>query len=296
MAEGACNLTESRALLRLLGQSIEGLERRAQAFVDIQEIDWSDATIGRRFLRFGRRTDSDTEEELAFLIPLLHQLGCHRILDLMCGDGRIAIPLAAQGFEVIGVDVNSYAIEEARKEAKEAGVTGVVFEVGDAREWVSQQPVDAVICIFGHFSGFTRAQAKEILQCQASSLRKGGSLILDMHLSPSYLEALEGQRDWDYFRDGWLGTDNAALVLDDYTCNMDNLSFVRRSVCLDLQDGEVTCFGQAGQFYSPTTMKALAGQAGFQLNRCWGGFDGHEYVDWSPNLIAWLSLCEECTE
>lgn len=49
-----------------------------------------------------------------------------RALDLGCGYGRAAIYLAQHGWEVDGVDFVALALEEARRRAREAGVT-VVF-------------------------------------------------------------------------------------------------------------------------------------------------------------------------
>jgi SAM-dependent methyltransferase len=48
---------------------------------------------------------------------LVAGLDVHRILDAGCGTGRVAIELAARGFEVVGVDVNASMLEVARHAA-----------------------------------------------------------------------------------------------------------------------------------------------------------------------------------
>src|SRR5207248_2841987 len=56
------------------------------------------------------------------------------LLDVGCGPGSITIELAkvvAPG-SVVGVDIDSPAIEQARNSAAEKGVTNVSFQVGDA--------------------------------------------------------------------------------------------------------------------------------------------------------------------
>ena len=54
-----------------------------------------------------------------------------RMLDVACGAGQIAIPAARAGVRVIGVDIASNLIEQARARAKAEGVD-VRFEEGDA--------------------------------------------------------------------------------------------------------------------------------------------------------------------
>ena len=44
-----------------------------------------------------------------------------RILDLCCGPGRHAVPLAQRGFSVTGLDLSAYHLRLARKAALEAG-------------------------------------------------------------------------------------------------------------------------------------------------------------------------------
>lgn len=59
-----------------------------------------------------------------------------KVLDLGCGHGRLAIPLA-QAFPsamFYGVDISAGAITLAEKEALRLGVENVQFEVGDGRQ------------------------------------------------------------------------------------------------------------------------------------------------------------------
>ncbi len=78
------------------------------------------------------------EEEAGYVDRLLESIGVGsgvEILDLGCGNGRIAINLAKKGYCVVGVDISPLFIEDARKKAREYGVEGrVEFYVYDARE------------------------------------------------------------------------------------------------------------------------------------------------------------------
>ncbi|WP_436927283.1 class I SAM-dependent methyltransferase [Halosimplex amylolyticum] len=53
-----------------------------------------------------------------------------RALDLGCGAGQIAVPLAAHVGEVVGMDPNERMIDEAREQARTAGASNVEWLVG----------------------------------------------------------------------------------------------------------------------------------------------------------------------
>src|SRR5437879_4162963 len=55
-----------------------------------------------------------------------------RVLDLGCGDGTTAIPLAQMGAEVVGIDIASNLVEAGNKRAADAGLDRVKFQEGDA--------------------------------------------------------------------------------------------------------------------------------------------------------------------
>src|SRR5579859_3783052 len=60
------------------------------------------------------------------------------LLDVACGTGRMAIPLAAQGYQVAGVDIVPEMIAHARQKAAAQGVS-VEWVVADARTFQLQR-------------------------------------------------------------------------------------------------------------------------------------------------------------
>src|SRR5229473_7471957 len=54
-----------------------------------------------------------------------------RVLDLGCGDGTTAVPLALLGAEVVGIDIAKNLVNAGNKRAAEAGLTRLTFQ-GDA--------------------------------------------------------------------------------------------------------------------------------------------------------------------
>src|SRR5689334_1899405 len=77
-----------------------------------------------------RRAADDIDQVLA-----LSGTQPRRVLDLCCGPGRHAIPLAQKGLEVTGVDFSSFLLDKARENARAADVTPE-FVRADMRSFV----------------------------------------------------------------------------------------------------------------------------------------------------------------
>jgi ubiquinone/menaquinone biosynthesis C-methylase UbiE len=74
-----------------------------------------------------------------------------RVLDLGCGDGTTALPLAMLGAEVLGVDIARNLLEAGKKRARAAGLQNLKFQEGDASnlQELSDKSFDLTISIFG---------------------------------------------------------------------------------------------------------------------------------------------------
>ncbi len=92
-------------------------------------------------------TSELTTQQVEFIADVLGLPAGARILDLCCGHGRHAVPLAQRGFAVTGLDLSAYHLRLARKAAREAGVR-VRWLRRDMRDIPSQGEFDAVINMF----------------------------------------------------------------------------------------------------------------------------------------------------
>jgi ubiquinone/menaquinone biosynthesis C-methylase UbiE len=74
-----------------------------------------------------------------------------RVLDLGCGDGTTALPLARTGAQVVGIDIARNLVEAGNKRAREAGLTRLKFQEGDASNLagVKDHSFDRVLSVFG---------------------------------------------------------------------------------------------------------------------------------------------------
>ncbi len=74
-----------------------------------------------------------------------------RVLDLGCGDGTTAVPLARLGADVVGIDIARNLVEAGNRRAAQAGLTRLKFQEGDACNLagVDDHSFDLVLSVFG---------------------------------------------------------------------------------------------------------------------------------------------------
>ncbi|HEY3455266.1 MAG TPA: class I SAM-dependent methyltransferase [Bryobacteraceae bacterium] len=93
---------------------------------------------------FMRQCGEAVVESLGITPPLL-------VLDLGCGDGTTAVPLARLGADVVGIDIAKNLVEAGNRRARQAGLSRLKFREGDAcnLEDVADHSFDLSLSIFG---------------------------------------------------------------------------------------------------------------------------------------------------
>ncbi|HZP74700.1 MAG TPA: class I SAM-dependent methyltransferase [Pseudolabrys sp.] len=109
--------------------------------------------------------------------------GRRRVLDLGCGTGNHALPLARRGHTVVGVDRSAAMLQLARAKASAtpSDVVSPRFHQGDIRHVDLGERFDAVLMMFTVL-GYQTAQADLIaaLQTVRRHLENGGLFIFDV--------------------------------------------------------------------------------------------------------------------
>jgi ubiquinone/menaquinone biosynthesis C-methylase UbiE len=93
---------------------------------------------------FMRESGEALVKSLKITVPL-------KALDLGCGDGTTALPLARLGSDVTGIDIARNLVEAGNKRAAAAGLERLRFQEGDASklEGVADHSFDLTLSVFG---------------------------------------------------------------------------------------------------------------------------------------------------
>jgi ubiquinone/menaquinone biosynthesis C-methylase UbiE len=100
-----------------------------------------------------------------------------KALDLGCGDGTTALPLAKLGAEVTGIDIARNLVEAGNQRAAKAGLKNLRFQEGDACELkgVADKSFDLTLTVFGAmFAPRPFEVAKEMVRVT----RPGGRIVM----------------------------------------------------------------------------------------------------------------------
>lgn len=116
----------------------------------------------------------------------------HALLDLGCGTGNHAVPLARRGYEVIGVDRAEAMLDLAREKAGD----DASYLLGDIRDLRLGRAFDAVLVLFAVL-GYQHADEDVLaaLRTARAHLRPGGLLLFDVWYGPAVMREKPEHRE-----------------------------------------------------------------------------------------------------
>ena len=151
---------------------------------NIDEIDWYETPLYYDII-----FDADTGDEADFIEAMhsRHGTGAKQPsnLELACGTGRVMRELAARGWSSAGFDASEAMLEFAWLRHKQEGLKAKLWK--DRIESFSvprAQKFDVVHCLVSTFKYLpSEKDARGCLEQSAKALKKGGLLIIGLHLT-----------------------------------------------------------------------------------------------------------------
>ncbi len=223
-----------------------------------------------------------------------HEAG-HPVLELACGTGRVAIPIAREGVRVVGLDLSPAML--ARAGEKSVGLENVRWVEGDMRSFELPERFGLVFIPYRSFQHMlTVADQLSCLGCIHRHLVPGGRLALnifnpDIVAIGQWLTVRKGglQRRRDVYTVpagraamGWetrtyrtAGQELTATFLDE---ELDDEGAVISPIYRDLRLRYIFRF----------EMEHLLARAGFEIEALYGDFSGAAFEDTSPEMV-WVA-------
>ena len=195
-------------------------------------------------------------EDVSFYLEEARRSG-GPVVELGVGTGRIAVPLAADGIRVIGVDSSRGMLDVCARRAALAGVD-VDLRIGDLRDPPVRERVPLVICPFRSLLHMhTDRDRRKVLRAVSKLLRPGGRFVFDV-FTP-------GAEDIAQTHDRWLEREPGIFELARWDETARTLTLTVRG-----RDGETT---MALAWLSQAEWRALLEDSGFAVEECYGWFD-----------------------
>jgi len=230
------------------------------------ETPWYKTFFGEDYLHIYEPilTPERTQRDVDGIVNLLALPQGSSILDLCCGHGRHAIPLAQRGYMVTGLDLSEVFLREAEKEAL-AKAVHVDLLHADMRNIPFENEFDAVINIFTAF-GYLENQDEDqqVLNQVCKALKPGGLFLLEIlhreglirHFSPHMIE---------HFPEGLIILEERSFDLLTSRANV--------KITMIYPNGERKEYGHAARVYTLTELAQMLAIAGLQVRAYFGAWD-----------------------
>jgi len=201
-------------------------------------------------------------EDVSFYVDEAKRAG-GPVVELAVGTGRIAVPTAAEGIRVIGVDSSPRMLEVCREQAELAGVAELLdLRLGDLLEPPVDEHVPLVTCPFRSYLHLLDDDERmRALGAARELLVPGGRLVFDV-----FAPAAD---DIEETHARWLEREPGIFERADWDTRARTLTLSVRG------DSGGTSFTLA--WLSPDEWRALLERAGFQVIGCFGWFDRRPY-------------------
>jgi SAM-dependent methyltransferase len=148
------------------------------------------------FLAHPQRLGPSTAAEVTLIESALKLGAGARVLDLCCGYGRHTVPMAAKGYEVVGLDLSLDMLKAALGRAQ-ANALAIKFVHGDMRDLNFRDVFDGIYCFDSSFGFFTEPENLMVLRGVHDALKRGGRFILDVANRDYALRGIPTRNWWE---------------------------------------------------------------------------------------------------
>ena len=227
-------------------------------------------------------TYDDAEDEMfaaATIDPTVDFLaslaGSGRALEFGIGTGRIALPLAARGVPVDGIDLSTAMV--ARLRAKPGG-DAIGVTIGDIASTTVDGSFSLVYLVFNTIMNLT-TQAAQVacFRNAAAHLEPGGYFVVEV-MVPELQRLPPGETFRAY------GVTEAAWSFDEY--DVANQGLVSHHI--DLVDGRVEGTSIPFRYVWPSELDLMAEIAGLRLRERWSGWAREPFTsDSTKHVSVW---------
>ena len=199
-----------------------------------------------------------------------------RVLDVPCGNGRIALELAALRCKPSGLDLSAELVAEGDAAARARGLE-VELVQGDMRAIPWQDEFDAAFCVGNSFGYLDDEGHAEFLAGVAHSLKPRGRFLLEYPMVAELALRRPGNRDWHRFGD--------LVMLSEATTDAERGRIDTTYGFMRIGTGTFESAQASYRTYTCRQTLELLRAAGFPEVELWGGLDARPYEPRTTPLV-----------
>ncbi|MEA2447985.1 MAG: hypothetical protein QOK47_1622, partial [Actinomycetota bacterium] len=197
-------------------------------------------------------------------------------LEFAIGTGRIALPLAARGVEVDGIESSPAMVEKLRSKP---GGRDLNVVVGDMARFRMDRTYELVFLVYNTlFNLLTQEDQVNCFENAAAHLTESGSFVVEAFV-PSYLHRL---RDDQY-------VDAEAVEVEEVWFDVgrhDPVTQVLTESHVGITRSGIVLQPIVTRYAWPSELDLMARIAGLELKERWGGWEGEPFEAASPRHVS----------
>jgi SAM-dependent methyltransferase len=216
------------------------------------------------------------EKETRDAVQTLAELAADgKVLELAIGTGRVALPLAARGLSVSGIEASEAMV--ARMRLKPGGAE-IPVAIGDMSETSIDDSFDLIYLVFNTIFNLTTQEAQvRCFQNAARHLNPGGLFVIET-VVPELCSYTDGQR----MKGSWAKIDSARFEIAIHDAVAQTIAFQR--ILIDHSGVHLT--PHLMRYAWPAELDLMAQLAGLQRQERWAWWDRSPFTAQSISHVS----------
>ncbi|MHC4956468.1 MAG: class I SAM-dependent DNA methyltransferase [Planctomycetota bacterium] len=234
-------------------------------------------SFGERYAdEYDAQLKNSMDEQTRDSVEVLAELAAGgRVLELAIGTGRVALPLAARGLSVHGIEASEKMVAKMREKP---GGAAIPVTIGDMSEASADGEFDLVFLVFNTIFNLTTQEAQvRCFQNVARHLSRKGVFVVETIL-PQLSEFVDGQ----CVRGNWIATDSARFEIQIHDPVKQTIDYQR----IVITENGAQLNPLAMRYAWPSEFDLMARLAGLELRERWGWWDRSPFTAESKSHVS----------
>jgi len=221
---------------------------------------------------YEERMVAETRDSVATLAELA---GDGQVLELAIGTGRVAIPLAARGLAVQGIEASDEMVAQLRKKP---GGGDIPVKIGDMAEARVDDTFDLIYLVFNTIFNLTTQEAQvRCFQNAARHLTPNGVFVVET-VVPALSDFVDDQR----MKGSWARMDSVRFEVAIHDPVLQTVAFQR--VVIDENGTRITPHFM--RYAWPSELDLMARLAGLERRERWAWWDRSPFTSTSKSHVT----------